>query len=344
MKRINLDFLMSTPEQSAAHDREFYPTERIPPALPLDEEDIDLPHEFLESRSDYVPRRFVSQNTQTKFQRRAPWVVAALSMSAFMILSVSIAVSYNYSLGGAFSASIHEDGFYRLNSSSLANEVVGKRNDKKIHIGVGSRIVVNSMETHGEAHCTITPYTTGYALTSGHCVEKSDEHHDPEDKKGSYVTSEINGISVGIGDVVNSYMKSDGVDVALIKLNDGVIMDDMVISNTYDDIEMGSKVTLYGSTSVLSQGMIVSRRVVFDAAVNNYTDALIQPGDSGGTVINSDGTVVGLIKGYKTREDVKNYKENSNGKSFGDGIFVAMVDINRVVSRDMGDDSPLKKI
>ena len=166
------------------------------------------------------------------------------------------------------------------NSFDFLFNPFGKKDNKEFeqrYLGLGSGIIISS---------------DGFIITNKHVIDKTDKRGIQLADKRTY-ESEVIGLDTD-------------TDVALLKIN-AKDLPTVVLGNS-DDVEVGEWVLAIGSplspdlSSTVTAGIVsgIGRKINMDRtnrySIENFiqTDAVVNPGNSGGPLLNIDGEVIGI--------------------------------------------------
>jgi len=135
----------------------------------------------------------------------------------------------------------------------------------------------------------------GYLVTNAHVLA---------DKYGN-LASNIKAITYEQKTIIADFIGYDGIfDVALLKISGGY--DSLKLENS-NNVQIGEKVIAIGNPLGLqfsvSEGIVSNIHQMGTSGINSYiqTDAALNPGNSGGPLINKQGKVIG-INNFKISE------------------------------------------
>lgn len=184
------------------------------------------------------------------------------------------------------------------------NEDGTSTSSRKIIIPSGNRIVFikkSTPEMENFNNCSVTNISSQYALTSAHCGKEGEKVYvyakNKDDKEERFV----------VGKIVKS-LDDRGIDAAIIKYYKRAEPEVDKINTDYSSLQVGDALTYNGATSSGGHGRILKlpslppepsynvKNGIDNRKTLVISDALVQPGDSGGPIYNSKGEVVGLIK------------------------------------------------
>lgn len=184
------------------------------------------------------------------------------------------------------------------------NEDGTSTSSRKIIIPSGNRIVFikkATPEMENFNNCSVTNISSRYALTSAHCGKEGEKVYvyakNKDDKEERFV----------VGKIVKS-LDDRGIDAAIIKYYKRAEPEVDKINTDYSSLQVGDALTYNGATSSGGHGRILKlpslppeppynvKNGIDNRKTLVISDALVQPGDSGGPIYNSKGEVVGLIK------------------------------------------------
>lgn len=176
---------------------------------------------------------------------------------------------------------------FELDSSSLLAEKLQEQLGETLEQANYASPVLPDV-TAGMSVGTAWPIASGYAITNNHVVPNSDK----------VVLINTAGQSINA-----TVIKRDAVnDIALISVSDpGLLPPALPLANT--NARLGAsvftigypRIDVMGKTPKLTQGIISSTNGMRDDPTSYQISVPIQPGNSGGPLLNMQGEVVGLI-------------------------------------------------